>query len=343
MKALFFIVCAAACTRNEPGTSFGHRADYRAILDEVAAGYQENQSLIQGGSATYTVVKNRPQEGRIEKSTQTITFLGPNIRVDTVINERLVRVETTTPERHADFFGDDLRGGDAQSVIISPSKQIASYDIHPRMSGSCTISDFAAVIQKVRNDPDCVVEATREGELYLISYTAPSRNVRERYWVAPAQGYSILRHRKETLSIPDEPYRERESSFTRLPNGAFVIENSRLLTKYTTDRKVYTLGQEVSVVLEAISLNASVSLDVFELEGMGLPKGIPVIDRITGHDLVWGEDIVRESDIPDRLPVGGARPSTNRMLVALVGTALIVVLLVLHLWHARKRSREDNT
>ena len=269
-----------------------------AILDEITAGYKANRSRILHGFATYRVVTKCVATDTASECDQKIIFDGENTRTEKTIGERLVQVETITASRYADFFGDNPEQGDAQSVIIKQSKELPAFDIHPTMLGLCYESEhLATLISVLRNDPKCRMDVQRQVDCYVLTYVYPSQNVKERFWIALNQGYCVARHRKETLSIPDQAYTERKSTYRKTPSGVYVAEHTKLSRWSTRDRKTYVDPQTVDVTLQEIDLKTQPSPDEFALEGMGLKKHLDVQDRIHGKDLVWGVSVHREADI----------------------------------------------
>ncbi|HVX15618.1 MAG TPA: hypothetical protein VHC22_30815 [Pirellulales bacterium] len=175
-------------------------------------------------------------------------------------------------------------------VFIDPAKDGEPEPdlIHPREQGCRPRQRFSADTMNrlrgntglqltVSKDPDGLLRLAREG-----------RAGSTVCWFSPAAGYSVVRSEKwrEKAAGTDRPYIVYDASFRKTDNGAFVLEH-RLLHEAVFVDGVQRPSRDEEVTLLEINMLGELDPDVFTLDGLGLPAGATIVDRVSDTEYAY--------------------------------------------------------
>ncbi len=303
------------------------------LIDEVVAGCDANLSLIERGRASYSVSHSYP-DGRksLLSGPAALFFDGPRLRVD-IADRRMIQDE----DRLVVFIATDLGtagGRDARNYNVTvdvPTRRSELVWAHPRMQGLTRLENIAQDIRAVRENREWNLGAEAEGS--LIKVTRESSGLKVEYWVDPSQGYGVVRHAKWSKRITNLPAVEVDSKYRRVGNGAYVVSDCKRVFREPNEGG-YRTYEETRVVLMEIALAEHPDPTVFTIDGLGLPKGARIQDRINNREYVFGVSAVRDEDV-GRPHVSGPQRTFGRFVIGVAALAAVVVALVL--WRALRR------
>jgi hypothetical protein len=286
------------------------------LLDQVATGFDANTKLIQRGIAKYRIVetfhlpvptlparKGRPSAAvewngkpQVATAEMTVYFDYPYLRFDwrgqrrTVQGGLVSQTEWTiygaqykvhtdfiskprTPSGHRVFI-DRAKDGEPEPNLIHPRGQACG----PRQRfGADAINRLRGKVGSqwtIGRGPDDLVRLALEG-----------RAGRTVFWLSPAARYSVVRSEiwRGKATEANEPYIVYDASFRKTDNGAFVLEH-RLLHEDAFVDGVQRPSRDEEVTLLDINMPSELDPDVFTLDGLGLPAGARIVDRVSGTE-----------------------------------------------------------
>ena len=345
----------------------------RALLNEVLAGYDANLALIQHGTASYTtkmtmyvpppVADDEPSQGENGKppapdagpretltSEVTVHFDYPRLRFDWRGDRRVAGAGLIVEERRKIvdgeqfIFYDPPRGAvknpHAHNVMIVPtSSEIwsAMSAMHPREQfPNFSIADH---IRALRNNPDASLNAAREAD-GLIRFDAAGPKFRASYWVSPSEGYSIVRSKMWAPTVSEsQPVQILEATVRGTNGGAYVLDRRAIKNFTIVDGKIKPSHDE-EVTLVKIDLLGQPDEKLFTLDGLDLPVGATVQDRIQGRRYEYAVAAVREPEI--KVPAPSGPMKTRHWPTALYIAAGVGLLAVGFLSYRIRRRRKDS-
>jgi hypothetical protein len=285
------------------------------------AGYEANMALIQHGTASYAITRtiwrysfapnrelgdppNKPSEehGPFD-SDLTVHFDYPRLRFEWRGNgvvkgddgfvheeccirdgERTIQVNLPqVPGKSLTGRGIDppiqARHLSAANVIIYPKDHQHRRMIDPRQQqGSLSIAEH---IRSVREDPMASLKAVREAD-GLIRCELNAAVLRATYWIDPEKGYCIVKSNHWNPRF-EKPFQIMVGSVRDAGNGAFVLETRTIKSSICfKDRMLPNFEEHIRLV--ELDLSNRPDPKLFTIDGLNLPKGARIQDRITGRD-----------------------------------------------------------
>lgn len=259
------------------------------LLDEVIAGSDANVSMIEHGTARYSVVQTifRP-----EKDAQTWTvvvhFDGSKTRIDSGWRRTIVDEERVV-DFDAEFLGTpSQRQTHNYSAIIRVKSRAKPFLAHPRMLGFGDLLSAAEAVRQMRSQPKWRLKAEKDGEAIHVAAESEELGGKIEFWSSPDKGYAVTRYKKWALHSPERPYDEIESEFTRADNGSFVLARSTRICRVYESSSGLRDVTETHIELKTIALTKKPDSRLFTLEGLDVPQGARIQDRINGKEYLFG-------------------------------------------------------
>jgi len=305
----------------------GRSAEVDALLDQVIAGCEGNLAMIEAGSAKYSITTSFA-DGRKPVSERAALWIdGPRLRVD-LGDARMIELPDRLIDFQAPYLGTDkqLAPHNYSVIILPPSPHPRTGMLHPRMQGVQGLRNIAVMLRAARAKPDVwTLAATMEGKIIRVTEVSEANFIKTEVWVDPDQGYGVVRF-LQWSKARNLPAVEVHSKYRRANHGAFVVSECRqVLRKPEADG--YRDDTQVDIALQEISLGEKPDEKLFTIEGLGLPEGVPIQDRIQNRQYVYGASVATEGGI-----VSGPARSGSRMVWllgvgAIFGVAVVCLLL----------------
>ena len=210
---------------------------------------------------------------------------------------------------------------------------------HPRMLGMapCSIGLLhvfhleSFVASTGRKDVSIIPDVRNDIECQLIEYTS-YKGFRNRVWIAPSKGHSILRIQSEYESSGGNLYLESvdvDVDEFDTPKGKVWFPTSL----HTLQLRNGEIIHEQRVEIEVVSLNEPLDLETFTFVGMGVPVGNSATDLrpearskpMFGGGVWDGEKIVARDPTPLSQEVTPYSPNTDRPLLSRIPWAFISI------------------
>lgn len=222
----------------------------------------------------------------------------------------------------------------AHNVLIDAKRDPARHMMDPRQQPE----RFSAAeeIEGLRRIPDASLKAVSEPD-GLIHYYGEARGSRGERWVSADQGYCLVAWKSWNPRF-EEPVEIYEGTVRSVGNGAYVVEHG--VTKSSiipsgADRPLPHSEEEITLL--SIDLATPPDEKLFTLDGLDLPPGTKIQDRVEGRTYQYAVAAVKEHDIKSVEPSGPmkARPwATAAYLLA--GIALVSIGFITQRFRRRK-------
>jgi hypothetical protein len=265
-----------------------------AVLDRIVAGSEANIAKIQSGHAVYSITRIQYLDG-VEQSPKTD-------ELDVSFDYPRVRIDSKTRQLRKIYLKDGVISFDATNLPvvsrIGPRNLIATIKslkeeepiaIHPRMLGPAKWTSLAGEIRALESNPDCQVEGSEasDGGLLIVRTHSEKMKVRALYEVAPQFGYGVVRATEWLLRDGgEEPFFEMTARYRKADNGALVLDRRTTSTAFVRDGKLLPQGRQ-EVELKEMTLIEPPSEKLLRLDGLGLPGGAMIQDRINGKEYLY--------------------------------------------------------
>jgi hypothetical protein len=184
-----------------------------------------------------------------------------------------------------------MRDRQFQRLIDAINTRFANIPVHLQMQGQCIPVPLSVPLRANSRHSDCdIAVTTEETGLTRVVTTIRSQNVRISWLVSPGEGYCVREYKVWVLDNAT-PFEEISSTYRRLQNGAFIQNSSsrvqRIVDPADREMKRQKLLSKTHVRLVSVSLEPPADT-VFTLEGLGLPKGVRVHDKIRDNHYKYG-------------------------------------------------------
>lgn len=325
-----------------------------AVLDEIIAGIEANQALLQHGEARYVRTTTRyfqpnprttPDYDSVPRgpytSKQAVFFDYPRVRIDAEENGRVYGDQSAVIKETLIFDGERLiqyapprprTDGSPISVrshlvFIGPTDdaRLAQRN-HPRRQLSELPPPQETLRRMRRNKAATLTAKTQPDGLIAVTFEHKPTAYRQEYWFSPTEGYSLVRSRQWTLSLSEtEPASSDEARTKQVTTGAYVISWHHGRSLIAIDGS-YRPNLEMEDTLTDIDVEITPAENLFTLESLRLPVGAKIQDKIVGRDYKYQVPDVDEKKIVVR-PASGPTSigywATGAYVVAGLGLVLV--------------------
>lgn len=314
------------------------------LIDEVIAGSEANAAEIQRGHATYkvsTIMTMNNQEQPPINENYEVWFDYPRVRIDAASN--MQERKLYLPDRTISFDSSNLPklqelGAINFTAIVLPIDSDSRPIIHPRMFGPAKVASIANEVRALRENPIWKIEATEmENGLILLRCHSDQQFVTSEYYIDPNQGYSIVRLKEWALKASkDDPSFESESTFEEIDQKTFVLSKRKTQLKIDVGGKLVPYLKE-DVELTSIKLTDKADDALFTIEGLGLPEGGRVQDRVAGIEYPFKSAAPAKQVFAVNPAVAKNSSQRNWIIIA----SAILVAAVLFIWYSRRSSKSS--
>lgn len=304
------------------------------ILAEVIAGIEANEALLQSGSATYSIETIDRDSGEDIKTVETIQvqFDYPLIRTEVDGIKRIFAPDSvvTFDARNLKLLGS--MPPNSFSAIIRTPDRVEKIPIHPKVLGPQKTPSLAATIKRVQKNGNWSISTSKDRSIIVLEFESQKAAMRALYRVDPAKGYGVIEAKEWALKASEtQPYLQMTASYTMLNNGAFLIDSRHTEKWIAVDGKLQNDSAE-DVRLTDIKL-LNIEPEAFRIEGLGLPSGARIQDRINNKVYLFGVPAVADSAIP-KLKEG--KTSSTRDYLIVINILFVLLLVGLLLWKYRR-------
>lgn len=297
------------------------------LLDEVIAGAESNLEKIAFGSARYRLTGKRynRRDGTWSdvESDIRVLFDGARYREDHG-DQRVLFTGDAYVEFHAPYLGTpDEYEPFNYSVIVREPVFEKPLTAHPRMQGLLLPTNIAEEIRAMRTKGDWDFSCERDAGGIIIVASSATLRVEATYRVDPRQGYGVTNYQVRRLAEPPGVTTQVESSYRLNSNGAHVVDGTRRQLWAVIGDKLIDRS-DTQIALVDIDLQNRPPPHELRLEGLGLPIGARIQDRIHGREFLFGVDPVREEDIIKAVPGGAWEGWGIRRILVFTGIGLLI-------------------
>lgn len=265
------------------------------LLDEIVAGCEANLNAIQSGHAKYEITTARfakGQEQPKEVENYDVRFDFPRIRIDSEAGQmrRIFSVDQVISFDAKNLAHlSKLGPTNFSATIRSRDEEQATISAHPRMLGPEKIESIANEIRLLQSNPKWQLDAhNRKDGLIALRCRSKQLYAEVEYLIAPTLGYGVVSVKEWALSAsPTKPYFVMSAQFRKIDPGVFVLEQRETVISILSDGKLEPYTSE-EVRLKEITLTRDVDASAFTLDGLGLPAGARVMDKVHGRNYLFG-------------------------------------------------------
>lgn len=312
-----------------------HSQAQEELLSELVAGSEANVALMREGTVSYQV-KSQTFSPKTRQNDYVLTFFldHDRVRMDGQTDRYILE-----PDRNISLSLIDLARSPKHASAIIRTPEFAPPRVgDPRRNGLCShFEGIGELIRKLQTGENTRITVTQEGALTKLAVVNEPMEYKAEYWVAPREGFGVVRYQEWAMRTPEAPFSEVKSQFVKVSNGAYIVSSQEWVFRAVSRDGKFGLNKELRLQLQSETIGKPVSPKVFTLAGLGVVREARVQDRINGKEYLFGVSAVDENTL-GRLPVSG--PDRPHLLpIAFAVQAVIVIGLTAWWWIRRRAHR----